>query len=120
MREADTRAADHGADASGRLRAQANAFCAFASSFGEPGQKHPARVLWQQRVDAVHACEGEGLRWPDGAESAALLLWSALFGRFALWTSTFERHDQNELTTGDWPTESSAGLQPPVPSLRHG
>jgi len=89
MREADTRAADHGADASERLRAQANAFCAFAvaergvirmmfghdaSSFGEPGQQHPARVLWQQWVDAVHACEGEGRRWPDGAESAALLL----------------------------------------------
>ncbi|WP_179201563.1 hypothetical protein [Streptomyces caniscabiei] len=29
---------------------------------------------------------------------AALLLWSALFGRFALWTSTFGRHDQSELT----------------------
>ncbi len=113
MREADTRAADHGADASERLRAQANAFCAFAvaergvirvmfghdaSSFGEPGQQHLARVLWQQWVDAVHTCEREGLRWPDGAESAALLLWSALFGRFALWTSTFGRRDQNELT----------------------
>ena len=47
---------------------------------------------------AESSCEGEGLRWPDGAESAALLLWSALFGRFALWTSTFGRHDQSELT----------------------
>ena len=114
MREADARAAGRGADASERLRAQANAFCAFAvaergvirmmfghdaSSFGEPGQEHPARLLWQQWVDAVHACEGEGVRWPDGVESAALLLWSALFGRFALWTTTFGQRDQDELTS---------------------
>ncbi|BBJ46728.1 hypothetical protein SSPO_094460 [Streptomyces antimycoticus] len=114
MREADAQAADHGADAGERLRAQANAFCTFArtergvirlmfghnaSSFGEPGQTHPARLLWQQWLDAIHACEEEGLRWPDGAEQTAILLWSALFGRFALWTSTFGRHDAQELTT---------------------
>nr|WTB10790.1 TetR/AcrR family transcriptional regulator [Streptomyces antimycoticus] len=114
MREADTQAAGHGADAGERLRAQANAFCTFArtergvirlmfghnaSSFGEPGQTHPARLLWQQWLDAIHACEEEGLRWPEGAEQTAILLWSALFGRFALWTSTFGRHDAQELTT---------------------
>ncbi|MEU5924723.1 TetR/AcrR family transcriptional regulator [Streptomyces antimycoticus] len=114
MREADTQAAGHGADAGERLRAQANAFCSFArtergvirlmfghnaSSFGEPGQTHPARLLWQQWLDAIHACEEEGLRWPEGAEQTAILLWSALFGRFALWTSTFGRHDAQELTT---------------------
>ncbi|GAA3370356.1 hypothetical protein GCM10017744_093780 [Streptomyces antimycoticus] len=114
MREADAQAADHGADAGERLRAQANAFCTFArtergvirlmfghnaSTFGEPGQTHPARLLWQQWLDAIHACEEEGLRWPDGAEQTAILLWSALFGRFALWTSTFGRHNAQELTT---------------------
>lgn len=114
MRGADAQAADHGADAGERLRAQANAFCTFArtergvirlmfghnsSSFGEPGRTHPARLLWRQWVDAIEACEQEGLRWPDGAEQTAILLWSALFGRFALWTSTFGRHDAQELTT---------------------
>ncbi len=114
MRDADGQAAAHGADAGERLRAQANAFCAFAraergvirlmfghnsSSFGEPGRTHPARLLWRQWLDAIHACEEEGLRWPDGAEQTAILLWSALFGRFALWTSTFGRHDAQELTT---------------------
>jgi AcrR family transcriptional regulator len=113
MRDADTQAAAHGADASERLRVQANAFCTFArnergvirlmfghnaSSFGEPGQTHPARLLWQQWLDAIHACEKEGLHWPDGAEHTALLLWSALFGRFVLWTSTFGQHDPQDLT----------------------
>ncbi|WP_276616848.1 hypothetical protein [Streptomyces sp. DASNCL29] len=28
-----------------------------------------------------------------------MLLWSALFGRFALWTSSFGRQDARELTT---------------------
>ncbi|MEV1170093.1 TetR/AcrR family transcriptional regulator [Nonomuraea sp. NPDC049784] len=114
MRDADDKAAAQGADASERLRAQANAFCAFAaaehgvirlmfghdaSSFGEPGQVHPARLLWQQWVEAIRACENEGLRWPDSAESVARFLWSALFGHFALWSSTFGRHDEDELTT---------------------
>ncbi|MFJ7996530.1 TetR/AcrR family transcriptional regulator [Streptomyces sp. NPDC096310] len=114
MREADSRAAAGGADTSDRLRAQANAFCAFAiaergvmrmmfghdaSRFGEPGQVHPARLLWQQWVDAIHACEKEGLSWPDGSEGVAMILWSALFGRFALWTSTFGHHDEEELTS---------------------
>ncbi|SED60939.1 WHG domain-containing protein [Streptomyces melanosporofaciens] len=114
MRDADAQAAAHGADAGERLRAQANAFCTFArtergvirlmfghnaSGFGELGQTHPARLLWQQWLDAIHAGEEEGLRWPDGAEQTAILLWSALFGRFALWTSTFGRHDAQELTT---------------------
>ncbi|WP_425826698.1 TetR/AcrR family transcriptional regulator [Streptomyces fractus] len=113
MREADSRAAADGADATDRLRAQAKAFCTFAvaergvvrmmfghdaSSFGEPGQVHPARLLWRQWVDAVHACEKEGLRWPGGAEEVAMILWSGLFGRFALWTTTFGRHDDQDLT----------------------
>ncbi|WP_275562287.1 TetR/AcrR family transcriptional regulator [Streptomyces sp. 5-6(2022)] len=115
MRDADAEAAANGADAPGRLRAQANAFYGFAraergvvrmmfghnaSSFGEPGQAHPARLMWEQWLDAVRACEKEeGLRWPDGAEQTAMVLWSALFGRFVLWSSTFERHDARELTT---------------------
>ncbi|MFF7654780.1 TetR/AcrR family transcriptional regulator [Streptomyces sp. NPDC007983] len=113
MRDADTEAAALGADVGERLRAQANAFCTFArtergvirlmfghnsSSFGEPDQTHPARLLWQQWLDAIHTCENAGLDWPDGAEQTAIHLWSALFGRFALWTSTFERHDARDLT----------------------
>ncbi|MEU1365530.1 TetR/AcrR family transcriptional regulator [Streptomyces sp. NPDC005803] len=113
MTAADNEAAAGGADASERLRAQSAAFCAFArdergvfrlmfghdaSNFGEPTQNHPARLLWQQWLDAIHACEREGVRWPDGAEHAALVLWSALFGRFALWSSTFGDHDTQELS----------------------
>ncbi|WP_253209545.1 hypothetical protein [Streptomyces niphimycinicus] len=48
-----------------------------SSSFGEPGQAHPARLLWRQWVDAIETCEREGLRRPDG----------------------FGRHDAPELTT---------------------
>lgn len=113
MRHADAEAVGAGAGASERLRAQARAFCVFASNkrgvtrlmyghdasaFGEPGQTHPARQLWQQWLDAVHACEEEGLCWPNGAEEPAMILWSALFGRFALWTSTFGEHDPRMLT----------------------
>ncbi|MCQ8187202.1 TetR/AcrR family transcriptional regulator [Streptomyces rugosispiralis] len=115
MRDADAQAAARGADAGERLRAQANAFCTFArtergvirlmfghnsSSFGAPGQTtHPARLLWLQWVDAIRTCEAEGLRRPDGTEQTAMLLWSALFGRFALWTSSFGRQDAQELAT---------------------
>ncbi|MEU1946741.1 hypothetical protein ACFW95_01575 [Streptomyces sp. NPDC059474] len=42
-----------------------------SSSFGEPGQAHPARLLWRQWVDAIETCEREGLRRPDGAEQTA-------------------------------------------------
>lgn len=112
MQQADARAADSGADASERLRAQALAFCAFsitdrgvtrlmygndAATFGEPGQVHPVEKLWQQWLDAFRACEEGGLRWPHGAEGAAMLMWSALFGRFALWTSTFGQTDPQTL-----------------------
>lgn len=38
------------------------------------------------------------MSWPDGVEHAAITLWSALFGRFALWTVTFGRQDPEELT----------------------
>ncbi|MET7841354.1 TetR/AcrR family transcriptional regulator [Streptomyces sp. NPDC005356] len=114
MQEADAQASEQGADAGERLRAQANAFCSFAvaergvvrmmfghdaSSFDDPGQVHPARQLWEQWVNAIRECETQGLSWPDDAESVAMLLWSALFGRFALWTSTFGRHDEEEITT---------------------
>lgn len=112
MSNADAEAAASGADAGERLRAQANAFCAFAreergvfrlmfghdaSSFDDPGQTHPVRLLWQQWLNAVRACEKEGRHWPDGAEHVTTLLWSALLGRFALWTSTFGNHDPQEL-----------------------
>ncbi|GAQ54578.1 TetR/AcrR family transcriptional regulator [Streptomyces sp. LBUM 1476] len=115
MRDADTRAASEGADPGERLRAQANAFCTFAatergvirlmfghnaSSFGEPDEAHhPAGLLWRQWLDAVQSCENAGLHWPDGAEQAALHLWSALFGRFALWASPFTRHEPKDLTS---------------------
>lgn len=114
MRQADADAAETGADAGERLRAQARAFSAFAgnergvtrlmyghdaSTFGEPGHVHPARQLWQQWLDALHACEEEGRHWPNGTEETVMILWSALFGRFALWTSTFGRqHDPQVLT----------------------
>ncbi|MFG2943541.1 TetR/AcrR family transcriptional regulator [Streptomyces sp. NPDC048282] len=113
MREADAGAAAGGAAARERLRAQADAFCTFArtergvyrlmfgydaTAFGIPRETHPALALWQQWLDAFHACEGEGLRWSDGVEHAAITLWSALFGRFALWTVTFGRDDPEELT----------------------
>ncbi|WP_280892433.1 TetR/AcrR family transcriptional regulator [Streptomyces sp. LBL] len=113
MRAADTDVAAAGAAAGERLRAQAHAFCDFArdergvfrlmfghdaSSFDGPGRYHPARLLWHQWLDAIHACENEGRHWPDGAEYATMLLWSALFGRFALWSSTFASHDPQELT----------------------
>lgn len=111
MRRADAEAAD--AVASEWLRAQARAFCILAtnergvtrlmyghdaSTFGEPGQVHPARMLWKQWLDAIRACEEEGMHWPDGTEETATVLWSALFGRFALWTSTFGEHDPRKLT----------------------
>ncbi|MFI6792032.1 TetR/AcrR family transcriptional regulator [Nonomuraea sp. NPDC050383] len=113
MRDADSQAAARGADAGERLRVQANAFCDFAraergvtrlmfghdsSRFAQPTEVHPARLLWQQWLDAVHACEEEGLHWPDGAEHTAMLIWSAIFGRFALWTSAFGQHDPQALT----------------------
>lgn len=114
MGRADEDAAARGADATERLRARAQAFCAFAREergvirlmfghnstvFATPGSPHPVRVLWQQWLDAVHGCEAEGLRWPDGAEKTATLLWSALFGRFALWSSTFDPREPGELST---------------------
>jgi len=115
LRDADAEAAAHGAAAPDRLRAQAGAFYAFAlaekgifrlmfghdaSRFDTSGGPHPAALLWQQWLDAVHACEREdGLRWPYGAEHAAIALWSALFGRFALWTATFGQHDPEALTS---------------------
>ncbi|QKV94246.1 TetR/AcrR family transcriptional regulator [Streptomyces sp. NA02950] len=113
MRDADAEAVDCGADARERLHAQADAYCTFArtqrgvyrlmfgydaTSFGIPRDAHPARALWQQWLAALHACENEGRRWPDGVEHAATTLWSALFGRFALWASTFGQQDPEELT----------------------
>ncbi|MGW2381258.1 TetR/AcrR family transcriptional regulator [Streptomyces sp. NPDC001658] len=104
MRDADGRAAATGAGADGRLRAQCVAFCEFgrthrgltrlmfgqdASRFGPAGQAHPGQVLWEQWLSAVSVCEEAGLRWPDGAEETAMRLWSALFGRFALWAGSF-------------------------------
>ncbi|WP_445521227.1 TetR-like C-terminal domain-containing protein [Streptomyces sp. NEAU-174] len=113
MRDADAEAAAAGADARLRLRAQAEAFYAFvrtqrgvfrlmfghdAAAFGIPREDHPALALGQQWLDALRACEGEGVRWPDGVEGAATTLWSALLGRFALWSTTFGRQDREELT----------------------
>ncbi|MFE9708306.1 TetR/AcrR family transcriptional regulator [Streptomyces sp. NPDC005930] len=112
MAAADAEAAAAGADAGERLRVQANAFCGFArdergvfrlmfghdaSSFDVPSRAHPAGLLWHQWLGAVRACEAEGMSWPDGTEHTALLLWSALFGRFALWSSTFGERDPLEL-----------------------
>lgn len=114
MRAADARAATDEADAGTRLRAQSDAFCAFArtnrgvfrlmfghdtSRLGFADQAHPAHVLWQQWLDAVRSCEDEGLHWPDGPEHVAMYLWSALFGRFALWASTFGQDDPETLYT---------------------
>jgi len=113
MREADAGAASAGAGTDGRLRAQCGAFCEFArthrgvtrlmfgqdaSRFGPAGQAHPARILWEQWLSAVTACEEAGLRWPDGAEETAMRLWSALFGRFALWAGSFGEHRPEALT----------------------
>nr|WP_234341755.1 TetR/AcrR family transcriptional regulator [Streptomyces sp. NRRL S-646] len=104
MQEADTRAEAAGEGAEGRLRSQCAAFCDFARShrgvtrlmfgqdagrFGPAGQVHPARVLWEQWLAAVTVCVEAGLRWPDGTEETAMRLWSALFGRFALWAGSF-------------------------------
>ncbi|MEU9456714.1 TetR/AcrR family transcriptional regulator [Streptomyces sp. NPDC048277] len=113
MRDADAEVAARGADARERLTAQAEAFCEFsrtergvyrlmfgydATAFGVPREAHPSLDLWQQWLDAFRTCENEGLSWDKGTEHAAITLWSALFGRFALWNSTFGRQDPEELT----------------------
>lgn len=109
MREADH--AESGA-ASDRLRAQAHAFWRFAHDnrglfrlmFGhdisrlDPNTaEHPGSRLWQQWLEAVRACEDEGRAWPAGAERTAEQLWSALLGRFALWSTTFGQTDFDSL-----------------------
>ncbi|KPI08902.1 regulatory protein TetR [Actinobacteria bacterium OK074] len=116
MRSADEAAAAARADAAGRLRAQSDAFCDFAranrgvirlmfghdtSRFGAPADAdrgvHPARVLWEQWLAAVTACEDDGPSWPDGPRDTAMHLWAALFGRFALWANSFGEHDPETL-----------------------
>lgn len=93
--------------AADRLRAQAHAFCWFATEnrgvfrlmFGhdvtrlapDDAAQHPGSRLWHQWVDAVAACAAEGRVGPEEAEQVALHLWSGLFGRFALWSTTFGR-----------------------------
>ena len=105
MREAADRTEGDAAD---RLRAQGHAFWEFSLAnrgvirlmFGhdvsrlDPDKpEHPGAVLWYQWLDAVHACEAEGRDFPGGAEMAAISLWSALLGRFALWSTTFGHTD---------------------------
>jgi AcrR family transcriptional regulator len=96
-----------------RLRAQAHVFWRFAADnrgvfrlmFGHnvgrlapDDARHPGGWLWQQWVDAVRACEDDGLAWPEGAEQVAVHLWSALLGRFALWSTTFGPNDTADPT----------------------
>ncbi|MGP4045645.1 TetR/AcrR family transcriptional regulator [Streptomyces sp. 2A115] len=112
MREADAGAAAAGAGADVRLRAQSDAFCDFARTnrgvfrlmfghdaarFGPAGHGHPARVLWEQWLAAVVACEEAGARWPDGARHTATHLWSALLGRVALWAGALGEDDPEAL-----------------------
>lgn len=112
MREADAEAGAEGAGADGRLRAQSRTFGDFAranrgvvrlmfghdaSRYGPAGQEHPARILWEQWLTAVTACEETGRRWPDGAEQTAMHLWSALLGRFALSAGSFGERGLEEL-----------------------
>ncbi|MCX2730888.1 TetR/AcrR family transcriptional regulator [Saccharopolyspora sp. NFXS83] len=113
MREADHADAGTAAD---RLRAQAHAFWLFAQSnrgvfrlmFGhdighlDPNtSEHPGSRLWRQWLAAVRACEAEGHAWPVSTERTAEELWSAVLGRFALWSTTFgqtESHSPREFT----------------------
>lgn len=91
-----------------RLRAQAHVFWRFAADnrgvfrlmFGHnvgrlvpDDAQHPGGWLWRQWVEAVRACEDDGPAWPQGAEQVAVHLWSALLGRFALWSTTFGPDD---------------------------
>ena len=98
----------------GRLRAQAHAFWQFAADnrgvfrlmFGhnvsrlspDDGPQHPGGRLWRRWLNAVQACEDAGAAWPEGAEQVALHLWSALLGRFALWSTTFGPEDTADPT----------------------
>ncbi|WP_329061628.1 TetR/AcrR family transcriptional regulator [Amycolatopsis sp. NBC_01480] len=106
MREAERTTPGSAAD---RLRAQAHVFWRFAEDnrgvfrlmFGhdvtrldpDEAQQHPGGRLWRQWIDAVRACGAEGHIRPADTEQIALHLWSGLLGRFALWSTTFGRHD---------------------------
>jgi AcrR family transcriptional regulator len=109
MQEAD---ADAGS-ASDRLRAQAHAFIRFAQAnrgvfrlmFGQDVSQldanqpnHPGEQLWLQWVSAMRECETGGRAWPSGAEVAAQDLWSALLGRFVLWSTTFASDTETSMT----------------------
>jgi AcrR family transcriptional regulator len=109
MQDAD---ADAGS-ASDRLRAQAHAFIRFAQAnrgvfrlmFGQDVSqldanqpKHPGEQLWLQWVSAVRACETGGRAWPSGAEVAAQDLWSALLGRFVLWSTNGASDTETSMT----------------------
>ncbi|MCT9075481.1 TetR/AcrR family transcriptional regulator [Streptomyces fulvoviolaceus] len=114
MRSADAAASLESAGAAERLRAQSDAFCDFAranrgvfrlmfgndlSHLGAPGETPPGRILWEQWLAAVGACEDEGVHWPDGVHDTTMHLWAALFGRFALWAGSFGEHDPETLHT---------------------
>ena len=104
MREAERATPGSAAD---RLRVQAHVFWRFAEDnrgvfrlmFGhdvtqldpDAAPEHPGALLWHQWVDAVRACEAEGRVRPEEVEHVARHLWSALLGRFALWSTTFGR-----------------------------
>jgi AcrR family transcriptional regulator len=106
MREAGQSTPGSAAD---RLRGQSHVFWQFAKDnrgvfrlmFGhdvtrlgpDDNPQHPGGRLWHQWLDAVRACAAEGHLRPEDAEQAALHLWSALLGRFALWSTTFGRDD---------------------------
>ncbi|MET0698064.1 MAG: TetR/AcrR family transcriptional regulator [Mycobacterium sp.] len=101
-----------GGSAADRLRAQAHAFIRFAQAnrgvfrlmFGQdvsqldPKQPaHPGEQLWLQWVSVMRDCETDGRSWPSGAEVAAQDLWSALLGRFVLWSTTFARDTETDI-----------------------
>lgn len=111
MQDADA----DGGSASDRLRAQAHAFIRYAHAnrgvfrlmFGQDVSRldasqstHPGGQLWAQWVTAMRACESDGRAWPLGAEVAAQDLWSALLGRFVLWSTTFA--SDTESSMGDF------------------
>jgi AcrR family transcriptional regulator len=110
MQAADQAVSGGAAD---RLRAQAHAFVEFAESnrgvfrlmfgqdtsrFDAPHHRHPGADLWPQWLLATKAVEAEGGQWPHGPEIAAQHLWSALLGRFSLWSTTFASDTTTSLT----------------------
>ncbi|MFG3025694.1 TetR/AcrR family transcriptional regulator [Streptomyces sp. NPDC048254] len=140
MRAADTHATDSGADARGGLRAQAHAYCRFASEY--PGHyrlmyevrqpsvptarlhRHPSRHVSLSLREAFARCREAGypLAMPD--EQAAQTLWAGLHGFIALQhalslSSSAQAQEPLEpladgLVDALIPAEPSHGAQPPA------